>query len=300
MQRQRSLYLLSLLVFLIILAASARAQEAEEYAEDVEIVEDDLSDTAALSQEDIQAQIEALSRRQLVKVRSLLPRFLDGKVPQGELVDVVVSVENIYASPVNVSVLRGQLTSAIDFSQALYNYSAVAYNEILPPGQQISLLYRFHVDPYFEPREYGYVMGMMYEDSDGFRRYLTVYNQTISVVEPSTSWTASSVLQKLLGFGTLAACAVVLFLVVSEPSVKTTSAKERAVVMPKHSAEDAGAGAESSSARTEATAAALPSNVNSDFIPAHVLATLQAGKPKARKSKSSGRESGASSSSDRE
>jgi len=144
-----------------------------------------------------------------VGVASLLPENSDNKIEVGKIANVLMGFTNNGDRPFNVQYIRGYLTSPLDPTYVLYNFTGQQVNVTVEPDEVASLVYRFKTDPQMDPREFGVVVDVFYlnEDRDTFAT--TFFNKTIQFTEPVEGIDAKNifsyiflvVMLGLLGFG---------------------------------------------------------------------------------------------------
>jgi len=144
-----------------------------------------------------------------VGVASLLPENHDNTIEVGKTADILLGFTNNGDRPFNVQFIRGYLTSPLDPTYVLYNFTGTPVNVTVEPEEVASLLYRIKTDPQMDPREFGVVVDVFYlnEDRDTFAT--TFFNRTITFTEPVEGLDAKNifsyvfllVMLGLLGFG---------------------------------------------------------------------------------------------------
>jgi len=72
---------------------------------------------------------------------------------------------------------------AQDFSFHLQNFTAIAYNRVVKPKQEVTLAYQFFVSEAYSARPYGFTVSLYYKDSDGNQYLNAVFNETVTIVE---------------------------------------------------------------------------------------------------------------------
>jgi len=72
---------------------------------------------------------------------------------------------------------------AQDFSFHLQNFTAIAYNRVVKPKQEVTLAYQFFVSEAYSARPYGFTVNLFYRDVDGNQYMNAVFNETVSIIE---------------------------------------------------------------------------------------------------------------------
>jgi Sec-independent protein translocase protein TatA len=131
------------------------------------------------------------------------------EIEVGKVTNVLLGFANHGDRPFNVQFIRGYLTSPLDASYVLYNFTGQQVNVTVEPEEVASLLYRFKTDALMDPREFGVVVDVFYlnEDRDTFAT--TFFNKTVQFTEPVEGIDAKNIFSYvflvimlgLLGFG---------------------------------------------------------------------------------------------------
>uniref|UniRef100_A0A7S3RAP3 Translocon-associated protein subunit alpha n=1 Tax=Dunaliella tertiolecta TaxID=3047 RepID=A0A7S3RAP3_DUNTE len=137
----------------------------------------------AYAQEQAQHPLTNMPPSGSVQTAFILPSFPDKKFPAGGLVDVVVGLHNEGSETYNVSLIAGSLNSPADFSLHVQNFSMAAYGEVIGPGEEASLTYKFVPDARLSPRDFVVALTTFYTDSKGQWYSTTFFNQTVDIVE---------------------------------------------------------------------------------------------------------------------
>jgi hypothetical protein len=77
------------------------------------------------------------------------------------------------------------------------------YGVVIRPGDQVTLNYRFMVDPNMERREYAFVGTAEYYDADGISYVSTFSNATVIVVDVDSGFDVSTLFLWVLILGIL-------------------------------------------------------------------------------------------------
>lgn len=113
----------------------------------------------------------------------LLPTYPEKKFPAGKLVDVVVGIRNDGSETYNLTMIAGSLNSPADFNLHVQNFSNIGYGQMLAPGEEVSLEYKFFPDGRLEPRDFTVALTVFYGDAAGGWYSSTFFNETINIVE---------------------------------------------------------------------------------------------------------------------
>lgn len=65
----------------------------------------------------------------------------------------------------------------------LFQFTALAYNRIVKPKQEVTFSYQFFVSEAYSPRPYGLTINLYYRDADNIQYLTPVFNETVSIVE---------------------------------------------------------------------------------------------------------------------
>lgn len=81
------------------------------------------------------------------------------------------------------------------------------YGVVIRPGDQVTLNYRFMVDPSIERREYTFVGTAEYHDSDGIPYVASFSNATLAVIDVDSAFDVSALFLWLVILGILGGAA---------------------------------------------------------------------------------------------
>eukprot|EP01013_Petalomonas_cantuscygni_P038160 TRINITY_DN69204_c0_g1_i1.p1 TRINITY_DN69204_c0_g1~~TRINITY_DN69204_c0_g1_i1.p1 ORF type:complete len:314 (-),score=85.29 TRINITY_DN69204_c0_g1_i1:544-1485(-) len=118
------------------------------------------------------------------------------RIPAGSMVDAVATVSTMRPTDaVFVIAARGYLQSPFQIKgkETLQNFSLVFFNETLPPQKEHSLWYRFQLAPDLEPRDYNCVLELFYLNSRNETLIHPLFNGTLSVAPPITTYDAKAI-----------------------------------------------------------------------------------------------------------
>jgi translocon-associated protein subunit alpha len=118
-----------------------------------------------------------------VQTAYLLPTYADKKFPAGRMVDMVVGFHNEGSETYNVSLIAGSLNSPADFSLHVQNFTMAPFGEVIGPGEEVSVNYKFTPDSRAPPRDFVVALTAFYSDSKGQWYSSTFFNQTVDIVE---------------------------------------------------------------------------------------------------------------------
>ncbi|CAL1288927.1 unnamed protein product [Larinioides sclopetarius] len=111
------------------------------------------------------------------------PSGLEAQLPAGKDVHFLVGFSNRGSKDFIVESMDASFRYPLDFSFHIQNFSAIPYNRVVKPKQDISLYYAFYTSETYSSRPFGLVVNLFYRDVEG-RQYLdAVYNDTITIVE---------------------------------------------------------------------------------------------------------------------
>jgi hypothetical protein len=106
------------------------------------------------------------------------------KLINGHATQAVFSITNDEPAPLSVALIGGSLVSAE--GTVLRNLTAQRYNVEIPAGAEESLTYAFATE--MHPQNVRLQLAAVLEDPQGAFYTMNVYNETVSVVEPPTSF----------------------------------------------------------------------------------------------------------------
>lgn len=117
----------------------------------------------------------------------IFPNSTNDKFFVGKPISIVVGFSNIGSSPFNISYVQASLMYPQDHRYYIHNYTKTYYGEEVSGSELRSFLYTFAPDPMLEPRSYGLVISVYYNDLEGSNYTHVVFNRTIELIETDES-----------------------------------------------------------------------------------------------------------------
>jgi len=111
------------------------------------------------------------------------PSALALELPAGREVHFLVGFANKGTKDFNVDSMDASFRYAQDFSFHLQNFTAIAYNRVVKPKEEVTLAYQFFVSEAYSTRPYGFTVNIFYRDADGNQYLNAVFNETVTIVE---------------------------------------------------------------------------------------------------------------------
>ncbi|GFQ92205.1 translocon-associated protein subunit alpha [Trichonephila clavata] len=149
------------------------------------------------------------------------PSGMDAQLPAGKDVHFLVGFCNKGSKDFIVESMDASFRYPLDFTFHIQNFSAIPYNRVVKPKQDISLYYAFYTSETYSSRPFGLVVNLFYKDADG-RQYLdAVYNDTITIVEIDESLDGETFFLYIL-----LAAGLVLLVVVSQQFIVNFTKKK--------------------------------------------------------------------------
>jgi len=105
------------------------------------------------------------------------------ELPAGKEVHFLVGFANRGTKDYVVDSMDASFRYAQDFSFHLQNFTAIAYNRLVKPKQEVTLAYQFFVNEAFSTRPYGFTVNLFYRDAEGKQYLNAVFNETVNIVE---------------------------------------------------------------------------------------------------------------------
>jgi len=105
------------------------------------------------------------------------------ELPAGKEVHFLVGFANRGKKDFHIDTMDASFRYAQDFSFHLQNFTAIAYNKLVKPQQEVTLGYQFFVSEAYSTRPYGLTVSLFYRDSTGNQYMNAVFNETVSIVE---------------------------------------------------------------------------------------------------------------------
>lgn len=112
---------------------------------------------------------------------NLLISFIE--LPAGVPVEFLVGFRNKGNQDFVLETLEASFRYPMDFNFYIQNFSAIAYNKVVPPTQEATLSYSFIPSEAFAGRPFGLNIMLNYKDASGGSFQEAVYNETIQIIE---------------------------------------------------------------------------------------------------------------------
>jgi len=109
-------------------------------------------------------------------------------ITAGDIVEVLLGFVNNGDREFNITTVAASLNHPLDFRYYIQNYTKLEYGLLVQPKEQVSVSYRFRPDPLLEPRDFGLVVSVFYEDESGTNFTNAFFNGTVTIVEPDTGF----------------------------------------------------------------------------------------------------------------
>jgi translocon-associated protein subunit alpha len=116
-------------------------------------------------------------------VKPVIPPEANVELPAGKMVEIIVGFHNKANYDFVVDTLDASFRFPMDFNYHMQNFTAVAYDYTVKPGQHGSILYAFIPHEAFGSRSYGLAVQLTYHDLNGNYYRDAVFNQTVPIVE---------------------------------------------------------------------------------------------------------------------
>jgi len=104
-------------------------------------------------------------------------------LPAGKDVHFLVGFANRGKKEFIIDTMDASFRYAQDFSFHLQNFTAIAYNKVVKPQQEVTLGYQFFVSEAYSTRPYGLTVSLYYRDNAGGQYMNAVFNETVNIVE---------------------------------------------------------------------------------------------------------------------
>lgn len=143
------------------------------------------------------------------------------ELPAGKDVHFLVGFANRGSKDFIVEALDASFRYPLDFTFHIQNFSAIPYNRVVKPKQDISLYYAFYTSETYSSRPFGLVVNLYYKDNDGHQYLDAVFNETVTIVEIEESLDGETFFLYVL----LAACAVLILVAAQQFLVSFTKKK---------------------------------------------------------------------------
>jgi len=169
----------------------------------------------------ITSEPKILGPSPLVFTTFLFPDHQSLGLPAGDIIDVLLGITNTFQTEeevegaeevhekvvgptFNVTMIFASLNHPQDFKYFIQNYTRFEYGVLVGPGEQATFNYRFRPDPLLEPRDFGMLFHVVYQDlSTNITHFHTFFNGTVEIVEPYTAFDVQLLFTYTLIFGVL-------------------------------------------------------------------------------------------------
>ncbi len=107
------------------------------------------------------------------------------ELPAGQIVEFLVGFSNKGGSGGDfvIETLDASFRYPMDFSYHIQNFSAIAYQKTVRPGQEATVAYSFIPADAFAGRPIGLTVNLAYRDTEGNFYFDPVFNETVQIVE---------------------------------------------------------------------------------------------------------------------
>lgn len=186
-----------LLLVLLLVPAVLMTNQVVRADEDVEVEADTEGEQAP--EVEVEGEEEAtgtdfegagdLSASRDVETSIIFPEHANKEFPAGAVITAVVGFQNNGDSVFKVEALRGSLRFPQDYRQVIQNFTTLeTFNAVVPPKSHASFLYKFRPYEKFEPKDFGFVLELLYTDAEGGVFLNEAFNGTVNVVEGEESF----------------------------------------------------------------------------------------------------------------
>jgi hypothetical protein len=124
-------------------------------------------------------------------------------ITAGEIVEVLLGFVNNGDREFNITYVFASLNHPLDYRYYIQNYTRAEYGLLVQPNEQVSVSYRFRPDPLLEPRDFGLVVNVLYEDESGRIYHNAFFNGTVTIEEPDTGFDLQQLFLTVGFFGVL-------------------------------------------------------------------------------------------------
>lgn len=185
------------------------------------------------------------------------PSYTPGQqldLPAGKPVEFLIGFTNKGPNEFVVESVEASFRYPMDFNYYIQNFSAVAYNKEVKPGNEATVSYAFLPSDQFAGRPFGLNIALNYRDSNGVQFSEAVFNETILTSEVDEGLDGETFFLYLLMAGV-----VVLLLVVGQQYLLGSSGKRK----------------RTSTKKTIETGTANDSNIDYEWLPQETLRALR-------------------------
>ncbi|KYQ93346.1 translocon-associated protein TRAP alpha subunit [Tieghemostelium lacteum] len=167
----------------------------------------------------------------------IFPDYQDKHFPAGAVVEVLVGFTNNAESQFNISHIFASLNHAQDMRYHIQNYTRGEYGITVQPGRQATLAYRFVPDERLEPRIFGLLITLDYQDSTQNYTY-TFFNSTINIVDKEIAFDVEKLFLFIFLVGIVGLIAFVVYSKVPKSKKQSRSSESTKSVRTEDDDED--------------------------------------------------------------
>jgi hypothetical protein len=176
---------------------SVYAEEEEEIDAEVYEEEEEYDDEDYEDDEDEYTMMYAPSPD--VTTSLLFPDYPDNRLPLGEEVTALISLNNAGDKTLNVSYVGAQLHSPYDLSYYIHNYTAKEIWTAVLPQSEVSIEYQFTTPDNLEPLDFWLSGYVFYNSTDNMYAYRSTWtNDTITFTPAATKFDAETLATYLI------------------------------------------------------------------------------------------------------
>ncbi|KAF2073398.1 hypothetical protein CYY_005277 [Polysphondylium violaceum] len=130
----------------------------------------------------------------------IFPDYQDKHFPAGSVIEVLVGFSNNGQETKNITHIFASLNHPQDFSYYIQNYTRGEFGIAVKPGHHATLAYRFVPNELLDPRQFGLLISMDYQDS--IQNYThTFFNSTINITEKDSTFDLEQFFLIIFGLG---------------------------------------------------------------------------------------------------
>lgn len=176
------------------------------------------------------------------------------ELPGGFPVEFLIGFANKGEDDFTVETIEASFRYPMDFNYYIQNFSAIAYNSIVKPGNDATVSYSFVPSDTFAGRPFGLNIALNYRDANGIQYTEAVFNETVQIIEMDEGLDGETLFLYIF-----LAAIVVLLLVIGQQFLGSVGKKRRTPVLRKQ--------VETGTSNTN--------DVDYDWLPAETLKKLQ-------------------------
>lgn len=104
-------------------------------------------------------------------------------LPAGRIAEFLVGFSNKGKQDMTLELIDASFRYAMDYNFYMQNFSTIAYQQVVKPSHESTIMYSFIPAETFAGRPFGFTVNLHYKDAAGVIYRQAVFNETVNVIE---------------------------------------------------------------------------------------------------------------------